>query len=1081
MKKFLLYLVIAIAVVSLGLTIYYFSTDNEAIYIKSSYLVVNRGQLISTSDSNNELLDFKNRSEYTTLSYSAANIQVNESAEEGAQVLVYNANSHYFSAEVGGKSRITITTNNRSYAKFYVDVLVCDGSEEYPYIIKTEEELRDEPSARFNGTNSNYDYNLKLGNDIELTQPWTPISGAESGYSKVFDGNYFTIKNMEITDDSVETFAGFVSVLEKTGVIKNLFLEDVNIDCAVEYVGSYAGVNKGLIQTSEATGYIKNRLSSGSSYVGGIAGRVLSEGSSKAKIDRCGFEGIIETSGSTQTAGGVAGESYGGTISESYSRTFVKNGSCNFGGIVGLNQASENYTADIYDSYFYLTDSNSQTNKNKMKGIVYSNTDGSTRNKVTGNYFGGKLSASEVEVNPISGTFESSANGYLTSVLSGDSEIEFENKSKFVTVRYPQEGKVRLWNFDSVWEIPNNANYPVLNVYSSSGSVYLIDVSEIVTTNDISTAQELYDVLKQNDSTKVYKIINDISLDPNAVGGFIWGDSSSNHSIPNRFDGTIVNGTVIDNGKERPCEIKNLSIRNEVANSDVGLVRTLGDRARLVGLVIDTVTISGTANAQYVGVIAGVSEGASVYNVKINNVVVNLSGVGFGGIFGYADDYEGHGINNVTVKGVSANNSYYLFAGGLVGVNLGTIATEKTYENGVENVNYNKVYSVELVASSVGGIAGANGGRIYYANAQKVKFNVTHEIANAIQTIYSGSRHVFVGGVAGMNEVVLSNGLKYKGVISDVYANLLCKAQTGNNYNLYIGGVTGFNPNSISRAYVNSLDVEVIGSQSAFVGGLVGYNMGKISNSVVDNQSKIITPIVSSVGATQNYVLSTTNCSIVGGLVGYDSQTSNSTYSIYQCASLINKVQGYYVGGITGISFGKVLSSYCGDSNVADGGVTLTGHMIGGISSVVAGGFVKNCYAFCKLNSGSYSGGTYNGITSALNMEVRCAGGLSVFVFNPSTEIIGSYAVVSFTGDGVSYGSCADGYNGGKVKNCVYTTAGSIQTSFGTKISKANLKGADGYRAFKKAIGDTSVWELSNYPTLIGVNVKLPNDTLPNE
>ena len=44
MKRFLLFLVVAIAIVSLGLTIYYFSVDNEMIYIKSSYLVVNAGK-----------------------------------------------------------------------------------------------------------------------------------------------------------------------------------------------------------------------------------------------------------------------------------------------------------------------------------------------------------------------------------------------------------------------------------------------------------------------------------------------------------------------------------------------------------------------------------------------------------------------------------------------------------------------------------------------------------------------------------------------------------------------------------------------------------------------------------------------------------------------------------------------------------------------------------------------------------------------------------------------------------------------------------------------------------------------------
>ena len=1074
MKKFLLYLVIAIAVVSLGLTIYYFSIDNEAIYIKSSYMIINKGDSISTSDSNNQLLDFKNRSEYTTLSYVSQN----------EEVLSYNANEHYFVANAGGESKIVITTNNRSYSRFIVDVLVCDGSEEYPYIIRTEDELND--TKKFNEGQSNYDNNLKLGNDIELTQPWTPIPS----YSKVFDGNYFTISNMTITDESLNssnsgdnvntvqnaspiTNAGFISILEKTGVIKNLFLKDLNIDCSIEFAGSFVGTSKGVIQTSEATGKIKNNITSGTSYVGGVAGQILSESDFKTKIDRCGFEGEIESNGTTQVIGGIAGQNQGGIISETYNRSFVKNNQSNFGGIVGLNQGTSNFTADVYDSYFYLTNTDSKTNFSNMKGIVYSNTDASSNNNVTGNYYGGKLNSTDVALKPIGDNFKSSSNSYLTSIFNSTNSVEFEDKAKFITVRYSNGDDPRTWNFNSVWEIPNNVNYPILNVYSSVGSVYLIDVSSITTSNHITTAQELYDVLNNPDTTETYMIANDISLDPNSLNGFIWGDSSSEHPLPVSFKGTIINGTTTDEitGNSRPCEIRNITIKNEQANSNVGLVKSLTSNAKMIGLVIKNVTITGENNGAYVGVLAGVSFGAHVYNVKIEQVTVNLSGIGFGGLFGYASDYDGHGIDNVSSKYIDASNSYYRYIGGITGVNLGTITTE--------NSNYNTVYAVNFVGNYVGGIAGANGGKIYYSNAKDINFNVEKTL-NTIENVYSGNNHVFVGGIVGTNEASLSTGIKYKGVISDVYANLNCTAETGNAYNLYIGGVAGYNGNSISRAYVNSLDVNVTGSQSVFAGGIVGYNTGRISNSVVDKQSKIITSIVSSVGATENYVLKTDNCSIVGGIVGYDGQTSNSTYSIYQCASLANKIQGYYAGGISGISFGKVEKSYCGDSLEENGGVTITGHMTGGISAVISGGFVINCYTFCCLNSGSYNGGTYKDITSALNMDVRCMGGIAVFVFNSSTQISGCYSVVTFSGNGVSYGSCADGYNIGNISNCAYTTVGYIKTSIGTQISKANLQGADGYKAFKKIMGSTTVWDLSGYPTLEGVNVRLPNDNLPS-
>ena len=92
MKRFLMFLVIAIAVVSLGLTIYYFSTDNEVIYIKSSYLVVEKGDYIQ-AEGENGLLEFKHRSEHTTLSYG---LQQEDHEDETKNVLSYNEENPEF-------------------------------------------------------------------------------------------------------------------------------------------------------------------------------------------------------------------------------------------------------------------------------------------------------------------------------------------------------------------------------------------------------------------------------------------------------------------------------------------------------------------------------------------------------------------------------------------------------------------------------------------------------------------------------------------------------------------------------------------------------------------------------------------------------------------------------------------------------------------------------------------------------------------------------------------------------------------------------------------------------------------------
>ena len=1088
MKRFLMFLVIAIAVVSLGLTIYYFSTDNEVIYIKSSYLVVNTGDTIQT-EGENGLLDFKNKSEYTTLSYGI---------EQNETVLSYNEEG-YYKAENGGESKIVITTNNRSYSRLVIDVLV--GSENFPYIVKTEEDLRNigKVDPNENDTIAANEYSYKLGNDIELTQPWTPIGT----FAGTFDGNHFTISNMQITEESLSgntaspavvlasgsstTRAAFISILEETGVVKNLFLSNLNINVEANYMGSFVATNYGLVQTSEADGTLINNYSGATTYTGGIVGQNIYN-SQKAKIDRCGFAGTIESKGTQQIVGGVIGQNTSGMVSESYFRGIIKNNESFFGGVVGHNKGVGTATANVYDCYCYLTSNDSKTNTLKIGGVAYKNEDDSTQendlkeNMVTGCYFGGATGTDLSELNEVNTgkNFASKANDFL-------STADFKKQSSFLTTK-ANDGNNRTWNFNTVWELPSSSAYPILNVFSSVGSSYIIDVSGIETDDEITTAQELYDFLagKSSMTKDTYKITKDIDLNPKNADGFYWGGEG--HPIPESFNKQLINGTTIDNNGtpsdtsddfERPCKIKNLVIKNAVKGDNVGLVKTLAEGAVFSGIIIENVTIEGL-DGNYVGVLAGVSDGASIYNVTVQNVTVNINGTSFGTMVGRAEDVDGYGIKNVTAKFVDTSSKYFVYAGGIVGINLSTVTAENKSDD------YNYIYDINLIANFVGGVAGANGGNISYTTAYDIQFNKTKAAASN-KTVYSGDYNVFIGGIAGTNEYTELSKTS-KGTVADTYTNLIVTAETGSNYGVYIGGVIGFNSNYIVRSYVTKTRINVIGSQAVIAGGVVGYNTGRIANCVVDEDCSITTSIVASLGAdkaSDKYILNTANCSVVGGLVGYDALTSNSTYSIYESLTYMNTIKGYYAGGISGISFGKAERSYCGKATAVP---KITGYLCGGISAVVAGGFVKNCYTICSLSTTSYSG-KYSNVLSVVTMDVSAAGGLAVLVLNKDTVVESCYAVASFSGNGVSYGSSADltGYVCGKVNKCAYQNAGSIKTSYGTQISQSNMKGADKYHQFTDAvcknINDFNIWDLTDdvrhYPTLVGVSVEDMYENIP--
>ena len=238
MKRFLLFLVVAIAVVSLGLTIYYFSTDNEVIRINNAYVTLNKNALLKTTD----LLTIENQSEYTEIDYSGVG---------DPTILEYSENGGYYEAKKGGKTNITIKTTNRHYSSIVIEVTVNDGSEANPFAIYSEAELRKI------GNDEQYttDVCYKQYQDIVLTSEWEPIQN----FNGVYDGGNFTIFGMDVTKNVTDNNAGFVGTLGvnningherngKTGVIKNLKLAEVNINGLYQNVGAFAGVNSCKIQ-----------------------------------------------------------------------------------------------------------------------------------------------------------------------------------------------------------------------------------------------------------------------------------------------------------------------------------------------------------------------------------------------------------------------------------------------------------------------------------------------------------------------------------------------------------------------------------------------------------------------------------------------------------------------------------------------------------------------------------------------------------------------------------------------------------------------------------------------------------------
>ena len=166
--------------------------------------------------------------------------------------------------------------------------------------------------------------------DIDLSDGlWQPIAGEGvlgiDSFRGVFDGQGYSIRNLTIQSASRrQNFAGLFGYLSDNAEVKNLALEDVNID--IHYVGSvYVGAisgSGGIISNSYSSGLVSVTqlraqyevvMGSGPARVGGISG-------SGSTITNCYNDAIISINITNSTddayAGGISGVN--SNISHSY-------------------------------------------------------------------------------------------------------------------------------------------------------------------------------------------------------------------------------------------------------------------------------------------------------------------------------------------------------------------------------------------------------------------------------------------------------------------------------------------------------------------------------------------------------------------------------------------------------------------------------------------------------------------------------------------------------------------------------------------------------------------------------------------
>lgn len=132
-----------------------------------------------------------------------------------------------------------------------------DGSEAYPYVLLNATQLIS--LSNKSKYNQNITEHFKLGADITLTEPWTPITtvdehGDGSQFLGTFDGDGHTISGLEF--NLSDYIAGLFGMIGTSGVVKNVKLKDCNMSVSSpgQICGGIAGVNSGTIENCHIIG-----------------------------------------------------------------------------------------------------------------------------------------------------------------------------------------------------------------------------------------------------------------------------------------------------------------------------------------------------------------------------------------------------------------------------------------------------------------------------------------------------------------------------------------------------------------------------------------------------------------------------------------------------------------------------------------------------------------------------------------------------------------------------------------------------------------------------------------------------------
>jgi|AntRauTorcE11897_2_1112592.scaffolds.fasta_scaffold00019_44 hypothetical protein len=780
MKRFLVFVIICIVTLSIGLTTYYFWRDNETIVVLDSYFEVNVNQTFRVD------IDHINPHPKTEIEFESLH----------PEIVIYNPVNRRFEAISGGRAVIRVSATRTDFRPVTIEVVVGDGTVNAPFFIKSIEDLlfigKDEIYSEAGTPSVNpmqFDHAYKLKNDLDFSQltnlnademqnnnisssvyeqgTWMPLGNNNTSgeaFSGTFDFNDRTIYNMNIqSQDLIQgdtiTNAGLFSVLEPQAVVKNLNLENVNIQGEFENAGSIAGLNYGTVERSRVlSGNITNL--NNNSNTGGVVGRQTVKADIVPRTSLV-YSGLSVTGGSN--VAGMVGHNHGGIIINSHSDSTVEANVNNIaGGIVGTNEYKligiENYEAVVKDIYYHGEINSDTTQQGAIIGQNINRDDQLYLNTILGSYYSKEISG---DIPGIGGTTNQELDEQIG--IYNKTYNELTEQNTYYSYTDLQDADI-YWSFSIIWEIDSNENnsLPVLNMDAPKvddglrnvdDGVSIINVTQLadIEMDGVYVIRENLDLsLSASDWIPLgldEPFTGKLSVDIDPATGERYIISNLNITTSREY-----NGLFAKIGSEGVLEGINLADVKITAGHNVGAIAGTNN-----GLIKDSnvindelltnhyITAKNTGGEANVGAIAGVSSGTitNTYSKLAIDIQSSEDYISNGGGLVGRNTSSAHILNSNSSSNITASGSYRVYAGGISGANQGNIdttyftgditaptQTEVAFVGGISGIHGNEgeiIYSYVAYGSyqgfAVGGLVGVSRGLVQesYADVVNIK------------------------------------------------------------------------------------------------------------------------------------------------------------------------------------------------------------------------------------------------------------------------------------------------------------------------------------------------------------------------